>query len=212
MLIIGLTGSVGMGKTTAGAHLAQRGVEVFDSDEAVHELYRGAAVSVIGGAFPEAVVNGVVDRSRLVQAVIGFPEQLARLEALVHPLVREAQWRFLKSRREAGARMTALDIPLLFETGGDALMDVTIVLTAPPEVQRARVMRRPGMTEQKFRAILARQTPDAEKQARADFVVDTSGPVSSTRKRLDEIIEAIAGRRGGAYERWRAIHEPGNGA
>lgn len=208
MLIIGLTGSVGMGKTTAGRYLAQRGVAVFDADEAVHDLYRGAAAGVIGGAFPGALVEGRIDRGRLAQAVIGFPEQLARLEAIVHPLVRDAEWRFLKERREAGARMAALDIPLLFETGAEAMMDATIVLTAPPEIQHGRVMRRPGMTEQKLRAMLARQAPDAEKRARADFVVDTSGPLASTRKKLDEIIEALSHRSGAAYDRWRALYEP----
>jgi dephospho-CoA kinase len=207
MIVIGLTGSIGMGKTTAAKHLASRGVPVFDADEAVHELYRGRALPLIARAFPDVIAHGAVDRARLAQAVMGFPEKLAQLEAIVHPLVRESEWRFLKAHCKAGARMAALDIPLLFETGADLLMDATIVLTAPPEVQRVRVMHRPGMTENKFAAMLARQMPDPEKRERGSFVVDTSGALEDTLKSLDEALETLSTRAGKAYARWRAIYE-----
>jgi dephospho-CoA kinase len=207
MLIIGLTGSIGMGKTTAGKHLANRGVAVFDADEAVHELYRGRALPLIGAAFPDVVVDGVVDRVRLARAVMGFPDELARLEAIIHPLVRESEWRFLKTQCEAGAAMAALDIPLLFETHADSLMDVTIVLTAPPEAQQIRVMQRPGMTAEKFAAMLARQMSDAEKRKRGSYVVDTGCALGDTQKSLDKVLEALSTRSGEAYARWSAIYE-----
>jgi dephospho-CoA kinase len=208
MLIIGLTGSIGMGKTTAGKHLSDRGVAVFDADEAVHGLYRGAAAPLVAAAFPEAMDGGEVNRVRLARAVMGFPNQLARLEAIVHPLVRRAEWAFLKKECEAGAAMAALDIPLLFETGADTLMDASIVLTAPPEVQRIRVMQRPGMTPDKFAAMLARQMSDAEKRRRGTFVVDTAGPFAETHKSLDKILNILSTCPGGAYARWRAAYEP----
>lgn len=211
MLIIGLTGSIGMGKTTAGKHLASRGVAVFDADKAVHELYRKQALPLIANAFPEVVVDGVVDRARLAQTVMGFPEELARLEAIVHPMVRESEWLFLKSQHEAGSAMAALDMPLLFETQADALMDVSIVLTAPPDVQRVRVMQRPGMTEDKFATMLARQMSDAEKRKRGSFIVDTSGALDDTQKSLDKVLEVLSTRVGEAYAHWRAIYE-GEGA
>lgn len=206
MLIIGLTGSIGMGKTTAGRHLARRGIAVFDADEAVHELYRGPAGALIGDAFPGVVVDGVVDRVRLARAVMGFPAELARLEAIIHPLVRQEEWLFLKKQHEAGAAMAALDMPLLFETHADALMDFTIVLTAPPEIQRDRVMLRPGMTPEKFSAMLARQMSDAEKRARGSFVVDTSGSKADTGKALDKILETLSTHPTTAFSRWLALY------
>lgn len=174
-VILGLTGSIGMGKSATAAMFARHGVPVHDADGAVHALYGagGAAAAVIGAAFPGTLdPDGAVDRTRLRETVIGAPERLAALEALVHPLAQAAARDFLA--RQAGAPLVLLDIPLLFETGAEARCDRVLVVTAPPEVQRARVLARPGMDAATFEAIRAKQLPDAEKRARADFVLDTS--------------------------------------
>jgi dephospho-CoA kinase len=173
VVIVGLTGSVGMGKSTTAGLFAAAGDAVFDADHAVHALYRGRAVALVAAAFPDAVVEGAVDRARLGAAVLGNPAALARLESIVHPLVREEEASFLDQARADGRRIAVLDIPLLFETGRDGAMDAVVVATAPAAVQRARVLARPGMTEEKFEAILGKQMPDAEKRRRAHFVVDT---------------------------------------
>ena len=174
-VVLGLTGSIGMGKSATAAMFAALGVPVHDADAAVHALYGpgGAAAAAIGAAFPGVLdPRGGVDRTRLRAAVLGAPDRMAALEAIVHPLVRAASAAFLA--RHAGAPLVVLDVPLLFETGGEARCDAVAVVSAPPEVQRARVLARPGMTEAAFAAILAKQMPDAEKRARADFVIDTS--------------------------------------
>lgn len=175
MLLVGLTGSIGMGKTETAKMFARLGLPVYDADAAVHALYApgGAAVGPVGAAFPDAIRNGAVDRARLGALVVGKKEEMERLEAIIHPLVRQAQIEWLQAREAEGAPLAVLDIPLLFETGGDALMDVVVVVSAPAEVQRRRVLARADMTEEKFEAILARQMPDAEKRARADYVVET---------------------------------------
>jgi dephospho-CoA kinase len=203
MLIIGLTGSIGMGKTTVANHIASRGVPVLDSDSIVHKLYTGDATAAIEAAFPGTTAGGIVDRTLLSAALLGNEEGFKRLEALIHPLVRQAQWQFLHSQAEAGAQMAVLDIPLLFETGANVLMDVTIVLSASPNVQASRVLQRPGMTPEKLEAIRARQMPDAEKRARADFVVDTGVPWEETRAEVDKLLESLKNRPGTAMERWR---------
>jgi dephospho-CoA kinase len=174
MVVIGLTGSLGMGKTTTSRFFAEAGVPVYDADEAVHRLYAGEAAALIEAAFPGTTGEHGVDRARLAQAVVGDSAALARLEAIVHPLVRQEELRFLETARKAGARVAVLDIPLLFETGGDRRVDAVVVVSAPAEMQRARAFERPGMTEEKFRALIAKQMPDEEKRRRADFVVDTS--------------------------------------
>jgi dephospho-CoA kinase len=174
MVVIGLTGSLGMGKTTTSRFFAEAGVPVYDADEAVHRLYAGEAAALIEAAFPGTTGEHGVDRARLAQAVVGDSAALARLEAIVHPLVRQEELRFLETARKAGARVALLDIPLLFETGGDRRVDAVVVVSAPAEMQRARAFERPGMTEEKFRALIAKQMPDEEKRRRADFVVDTS--------------------------------------
>ncbi|GEP09694.1 dephospho-CoA kinase [Methylobacterium gnaphalii] len=174
-VVLGLTGSIGMGKSATAGLFAKHGVPVHDADAAVHRLYApgGAAAEAIGQAFPGSLgPDSGVDRERLRQIVLGRPEALQRLEALVHPLVRDENRAFLK--RHAGAPLAVLDIPLLFETGAETRCDAVLVVSAPPEVQRARVLARPGMTEAAFEAILAKQMPDAEKRARADAVIDTS--------------------------------------
>jgi dephospho-CoA kinase len=206
MLVIGLTGSIGMGKTTVAEHIASRGVPVLDSDSIVHSLYTGDATAEIEAEFPGTNAGGLVDRAKLSAALLADKAGFARLEALIHPLVRHAQWRFLHSQAEAGKRMALLDIPLLFETGGDQLMDVTVVVSAPAEIQAARVLARPGMTREKLEAIRARQLPDAEKRARADFVVDTGVAWEDTREAVDKLLESLRERPGTAIERWRQLY------
>jgi len=205
MFILGLTGSIGMGKTTVAAHIAARGVPVLDSDSIVHRLYAGESIPHIEAAFPGTTAAGAVDRAKLSAALLAAEGGFARLEALVHPLVRQAQWRFLQEQEKAGAPLAVLDVPLLFETGGDALMDASLVVSAPADIQAARVLQRPGMTADKLEAIHARQLPDVEKRARADFVVDTGVAWDETRTQVDRLIESLATRAGTALERWRQV-------
>ncbi len=209
MLIIGLTGSIGMGKTTVAGHMAARGVPVLDSDATVHRLYEGDAVPHIEAAFPGTTADGQVDRARLAAALMQAPGSFAKLEALVHPLVRNAQWDFLRDRQRAGAGMCVLDIPLLFETGGDAMVDATVVVSAPANIQSARVLARTGMTPEKLAAIQARQLPDAEKRARADYVIDTGVTLDETKAEVDKLLESLKSRSGDKFELWRRRHEAG---
>ena len=211
MLIIGLTGSIGMGKTTVAAYIASRGVPVLDSDGTVHRLYAGDAVPHVEAAFPGTTADGKVDRAKLAAAAIQSADGFARLEAIIHPLVRQAQWQFLQEQEAAGAAICVLDIPLLFETGGDRLMDATVVVSAPEHIQTSRVAGRPGMTPEKLAAIRARQMPDAEKRARADFVIDTGLPWEETRQRVDILLESLKSRASGAFERWRQLNEADGG-
>jgi len=175
MIVLGLTGGIGMGKSTATATFRRMGVPVFDADLAVHRLQGpgGRAVGPVGDAFTGCTADGRVDREALRRAVLGDPAALKRLERIIHPLVRDEERRFLARARRDGRRLVALDVPLLLETGGDARVDRVVVVSAPAPVQRARVLRRPGMTEERLAAIRARQMPDAEKRRRADHVVRT---------------------------------------
>lgn len=193
MIILGLTGSIGMGKSTTAAMFSEEGVPVHDSDEAVHRIYAGPAAPLIEAAFPGTVVDGAVFRPLLAQKVLGHPEKLRRLEAIIHPLVREDADAFLDAASKRGEQIVLLDIPLLFETGGTDRVDRIVVVTAPADVQRERVLARPGMTAEKFEAILARQVPDAQKRARADFLVDTSLGIEAARKRVREILAELRG-------------------
>lgn len=193
MLVLGLTGSIGMGKSTTSAMFEAEGVPVYDSDGAVHALYAagGAAVAPVEAAFPGVVVDGAVDRARLSAAVVGDPEALARLEAIVHPLVGAHRIGFFEAAQAAGKDIVVLDIPLLYETGGEKKVDKVVVVSAPPEVQRQRVLARPGMTPEKFEAILARQVPDAEKRARADFVIDTGKGLDHARQQVRDLLTLL---------------------
>ncbi|HVI98075.1 MAG TPA: dephospho-CoA kinase [Sphingomonas sp.] len=190
-LTLGLTGSIGMGKSTVARMFADEGVPMFDADAVVHELQGpgGRLVAAIEHAFPDTTGPEGVDRTALGEAVLGDPEKLRRLEALVHPAVAEERRRFLAAHAEA--RLVVLDIPLLFETGGDAGVDKVVVVSAPEAVQRARVLARPGMTMARFDAIRARQTSDAEKRARADFVISTHGPLEQTRVQVRAVIACL---------------------
>jgi dephospho-CoA kinase len=192
MFVLGLTGSLGMGKSTTAKFFAEEGVPVHDADAAVHALYEGEATPLIEAAFPGTTAGGKVDREKLGQRVIGDAEAIKQLEGIVHPLVAAARDRFLAEAERSGATVAVLDIPLLFETGGDRRCDAVVVVSAPAEVQRARVLERPGMTEQKLAALLAKQMPDAEKRARADFVVDTSRGFEAAREQVRDILRRVA--------------------
>ena len=191
MFILGLTGSVGMGKSTTAKFFAEEGVPVHDADAAVHRLYEAEAVAPIETAFPGTTANGKVDRDKLAASVVGKIEALKRLEAIVHPLVRAAAQKFLADAEASGAKVAVLDIPLLYETGGDSRCDAVVVVTAPEDVQRARVLAR-GTSEERLNGILARQMPDAEKRRRADFVVDTSVGFEGARAQVRDILARVA--------------------
>ncbi|WP_193174328.1 dephospho-CoA kinase [Oricola nitratireducens] len=194
MIIVGLTGSIGMGKSTTAKMFAEEGVPVHDADAAVHLLYSGKAAPLIEEAFPGTVKDGVVDRAELGKRVVGNAEAMARLEKIVHPLVREAEIAFLDKARAENRPVVVLDIPLLFETGGDRRVDCTVVVTAPADIQRERVMARPGMTTERFVGLLAKQMPDAEKRRRADFLVDTSLGMEAARAKVRDIVRVLAAR------------------
>jgi dephospho-CoA kinase len=192
MFILGLTGSLGMGKSTTARFFADEGVPVHDADAVVHRLYEEAAVPAIEAAFPGTTVAGKVDRMKLAARVLGDDAALERLEAIVHPLVREAERRLIAEAEARGEKVAVLDIPLLFETGGDARVDAVVVVSTTPELQRARVLERPGMTLEKLEAIIAKQMPDDEKRRRADFVVDTSQGFEAARAQVRAILDAVA--------------------
>jgi dephospho-CoA kinase len=199
--VLGLTGSIGMGKSATAAIFRRLGVPVHDADAAVHRLYRGRAVGPIGQAFPGVVVEGAVDRARLGAAVLDDPARLAALEAIVHPLVREDEEDFLAAALSVGRPLVVLDIPLLLETGGETRCDAVLVVTAAPDVQRRRVLARPGMSEAKFAAILGKQRPDAEKRGQAHFRVDTDRGFASAEAQVRSIVSCLAGRPGRVLRR-----------
>ncbi|MEQ8379958.1 dephospho-CoA kinase [Parvibaculum sp.] len=198
MLLIGLTGSIGMGKSETAKMFRALGVPVYDADAAVHKLYDkgGKAVEPIRAAFPSAVMDDAVDRKALSRAVLGLPDEMKKLEAIVHPLVGEAQIEFLKENMAAGHEMAVLDIPLLYETGGETRVDVVVVVSAPYDIQKTRVLARPDMDEAKFAAIHAKQTPDAEKRERADFIVESDKGLDHAREQVSAIVDALKGREG----------------
>ena len=203
MMTIGLTGSIATGKSTTARMLSAQGVPVFDSDDAVHELYStgGGAVAAIAELAPETVPNGYVDRGRLSDAVRKDAALLPRIEAIVHPLVRGAQERFRKAAASAGAPFAVLDVPLLFETGRQDEVDRIVLVTCPPDMQKQRALQRPGMTEDKLAFMLSRQIPDEHKRAEADFVVDTSGSLDDTARQIQAIVAILrqqAGERSNA--------------
>jgi dephospho-CoA kinase len=194
MIVIGLTGSIGMGKTETARMFAAEGIPVSESDAIVHRLYDqgGAAVMPVAAVFPDMVVDGRIDRAKLAKQLAVRPSAFARLEGIVHPLVRAEQEKFLDEARRRKARLVVLDIPLLFETGRDRDVDKIVVVSAPADTQRRRVLARPGMTEEKFAAILARQLPDAEKRARADFIVDSDRGLDYAREQVRHIIDSLS--------------------
>jgi dephospho-CoA kinase len=204
MLVVGLTGSIGMGKSTAAARFRARGISVFDADAEVHRLYAGPLSDEIERAFPGSVVDGVVDRGKLAAQLVADPHRFKDLEAIVHPRVHQAERSFLQEQKSHDPSMAVLEIPLLFEGGRDELVDAIVVVTASREVQRERVLTRAGMTDVKFETVVARQLPEAEKQSRADFVVDTNGPVENCNSQIDRIITKLLPLSATAYDRyWR---------
>jgi dephospho-CoA kinase len=192
MLILGLTGSIGMGKSTTAKLFAEAGVPVYDADAAVHMLYEGEAVPAIEAAFPGTTVNGKVDRNKLSARVVHDPAAIKQLEQIVHPMLGASRQKFLDDAERSGAPVAVVDVPLLFETGGEKRVDAVVVVTTTPEIQRQRILARDNMTSAKLDAILARQLPDAEKRRRADFVVDTSDGTDPVRLRIRDILnEAV---------------------
>ncbi|ANH06086.1 dephospho-CoA kinase [Shinella sp. HZN7] len=194
MIVLGLTGSIGTGKSTTAAMFRDLGVPVHDADATVHDLYRTDAVTPVAEQFPEALRDGVIDRKALSAVLARFPDRFAALEAIIHPLVRAREKAFLDAERDRGSPLVLLDIPLLYETGGEARVDKVVVVTCDPDIQRQRVLARPGMTEEKFQLILSRQTPDAEKRKRADFLIDTGKGLEAARKAVEEIVGSLKGK------------------
>src|SRR3954453_9804141 len=192
MFILGLNGSVGMGKSVTAKFFAEEGVPVHDADAAVHRLYEGEAVAPIEAAFPGTTADGKVDRVKLGNRVLGDPAALLKLERIVHPLVRREAERFLAAAEASGAKVAVLDIPLLYETGAEKRCNAVVVVSAPEEVQRERVLARPGMSAEKFASILAKQMPDAEKRARADFIVDSGHGFDAARAQVREILAQVS--------------------
>jgi dephospho-CoA kinase len=192
MIILGLTGSIGMGKSTTAKLFAEAGVPVYDADATVHTLYEGEAAASIEAAFPGTTAGGKVDRNKLSARVVHDPAAIKRLEGIVHPMLGASRQRFLHDAEQSGAPVAVVDVPLLFETGGEKRVDAVVVVTTTPEIQRARILARDNMTAEKLDAILARQLPDAEKRRRADFVVDTSHGLDPVRARIRDILaEAV---------------------
>lgn len=203
MLVIGLTGGMGMGKSSAAAHFRRRGIPVFDADAFVHHLYDGPAVPAIGEVFPGAVREGRVDRALLAKDVAGQPARLKMLEEIVHPMVVAAEIDFLCAEEAKGERFAVLEIPLMFETGAEARVDVTVTVSAPDDVQRTRVLERPGMTARKFEALKARQLTDADRCARADYVVDGGSSLDNLKRQLDDVLESLKVQDGRVMETLR---------
>ncbi|RWX74575.1 dephospho-CoA kinase [Neorhizobium lilium] len=195
MIVIGLTGSIGMGKSTTAKMFAEEGVAVNDADAVVHDIYRNEDVAALRDAFPGSIRSGIVDRQQLSRELTAAPEKLRLLESIIHPLVRQREKEFLARQRQAGADLALLDIPLLFEVKAEDRVDTVVVVTCDPQIQRERVLARPGMTAEKLDMILSRQMPDAEKRKRADFLIHTGAGMNAARQRVKQIIAALkAGR------------------
>lgn len=192
MIVLGLTGSIGMGKSTTARMFAECGAATYDADAAVHALYRGRAVPFVEAAFPGVVIDGAIDRGLLGRCVIGKPEAMQKLEAIVHPIVREEEESFLAKAKAEGRRVAVLDIPLLFETGGDGRVRASVVVTADADIQRKRVLERKDMTQERFEQILAKQMPDAEKRRRAHFLIDTGYGLEPARRNVEAVLKAVA--------------------
>ena len=194
MIVLGLTGSIGMGKSTTARLFAEEGVPVNDADQVVHDLYRGEAVAPVAAAFPGTVRDGAIDRQELSRQLAADPARFKDIEAIVHPLVRQKETDFVAHHRAIGTPLVVLDIPLLFEVGGEGRVDRIVVVTCDADEQRRRVLARPGMTDEKFRLILSRQVPDAEKRQRADFILDTGHGIEEARRNVRAIIAALTGK------------------
>ena len=191
MIILGLTGSIGMGKSTTAKLFAEAGVPVYDADATVHKIYQGEAAPAVEAAFPGTTVDGKVDRNKLSAQVVHDPAAIKKLEQVVHPMLRAYHQKFLDDAEQSGAAVAVVDVPLLYETGGEKRVDAVVVVTTSPDIQRQRILARDNMTSEKLDAILARQLPDAEKRKRADFIVDTSSGLDPVRQRIGEILAEV---------------------
>ncbi len=207
MLIIGLTGSIAMGKSTVAKMLLKNGIPMISADQIVHDLYEDEAVPILEKAFPGSTENNQVNREKLLSLLLKEEDGFKKLEILIHPLVRQKEWEFIKENKDKGSNLVAIEIPLLFETGAEKLMDVVLLASAPAEVQKQTVMARPGMTTEKFKTLLAKQMPDAEKRKKADFIVDTSCSLSETEDQLKEIIVLLKNKQPKAYDLWLQIED-----
>jgi dephospho-CoA kinase len=207
MLIIGLTGSIAMGKSTVAKMLEKNGIPMISADQIVHDLYEKEAVPLIEKAFPGSTENNQVNSEKLLGLILEEEDGFKKLEKLIHPLVRQKEWEFIKENKEKGSDLVAIEIPLLFETGAEELMDAVLLASAPSEVQKQRVMARPAMTEEKFKTLLAKQMPDAEKRKKADFIVDTSCTLQETEDQLKEIIVSLKQKQSKAYDLWLQIED-----
>jgi dephospho-CoA kinase len=207
MIVLGLTGSIGMGKSTIAKYFESMGVPTLDADRVVHDLYAGKAAPMIEAVFPGVATEAGVDRAALAKVVLASPENLKRLEAIIHPLVRKAEWEFIDRHQQSGADLCLIEIPLLFETGAHGLFDAVLVASATPEMQRARVLSRHGFSAEKFNAIAARQWPDEMKRQKADYVVDTSVAIEDTYRQIDAILAEVKRRPPLAYQRWAELHQ-----
>ena len=205
MLIIGLTGSIAMGKSTVAKMLLDSGIPMISADQIVHDLYENEAVPLIEQAFPGSTENNQVDREKLLKNLLKDEDGFKKLESLIHPLVRQKEWEFIKEHKDKGADLVAIEIPLLFETGAEKLMDSVLLASAPAEVQKQRVMARPGMTQEKFKTLLDKQMPDSEKRKKADFIVDTSCSLKETEEQLKEIIVSLKNQQPTAYDAWLVL-------
>lgn len=205
MLIIGLTGSIAMGKSTVAKMLLDSGIPMISADQIVHDLYENEAVPLIEQAFPGSTENNQVNREKLLKNILKDEDGFKKLESLIHPLVRQKEWEFIKEHKDKGADLVAIEIPLLFETGAEKLMDSVLLASAPAEVQKQRVMARPGMTKEKFKTLLDKQMPDSEKRKKADFIVDTSCSLEETEEQLKEIIVSLKNQQPTAYDAWLVL-------
>lgn len=205
MLIIGLTGSIAMGKSTVAKMLLDNGIPMISADQIVHDLYENEAVPLIEQAFPGSTENNQVNREKLLKNILKEEDGFKKLESLIHPLVRQKEWEFIKEHKDKGAELVAIEIPLLFETGAEKLMDSVLLASAPAEVQKQRVMARPGMTQEKFKTLLDKQMPDSEKRKKADFIVDTSCSLEETEEQLKEIIVSLKHQQPTAYDAWLVL-------
>lgn len=203
MLVIGLTGSIGMGKSTVAGMFAKHGIPVLDADLIVHRLYEGEAVAPVEALFPGVAPDGRIDRGLLAAAIGGSRERLHALEKIVHPMVVRAELDFLREQERQGARMALIEIPLLYESAAESRFDVVVVVSAPGDVQRERVLARPGMSEEKFEALLSRQFPDEAKRERADFVVDTGASLADVEAQVAKVVQALEAQEGRVMERLR---------
>ena len=191
MIVLGLTGSIGMGKSTTAQMFSELGIPVNDADAVVHDLYQGEAVAPMEKAFTGVVEAGRVDRAKLSAMLAANPDRFKELEAIIHPLVRRREKEFLERNRAKGAPIVVLDIPLLYETGGEDRVDAVVVVTADADIQRERVLKRPGMTPEKFNLILSRQMPDGQKRAKADYIVDTGAGLDSARRQVAALVDSL---------------------